>query len=285
MAKLTKAQIKAHAAAQDLLDSGKILDFEDTMDVIEGWHEGATHSNAAMSAFFTPYDLAMSMAIQVPTVRILDLCSGIGTLSVAIANHHAKNGHCEFTLVESNPDYCAVARRLLPDARVICGSIFDEDVLRQIGTGYDCVISNPPFGNMTKGMGKGPRYRHNDAEYAVIDVASDLADEGVFILPQRSVPFRQSCDQNVLHEESNVSDKYRRFLTQTGIELGPNFGIDCRFTEDQWRGTKIRVEIATCDFRELQKQRQIAAETKTAKQDEASASSDSGLDLLSLMAA
>jgi methylase of polypeptide subunit release factors len=285
MAKLTKAQIKAHAAAQELLDSGKVLDFEDTMDVIEGWHEGASHSNAAMSAFFTPYDLAMSMAIQVPTGRILDLCSGIGTLSLAVANHHAKNGDCEFTLVESNPDYCAVARRLLPQARVICGSVFDEDVLREIGTGYDCVISNPPFGTMTKGLGKGPRYRNNEAEYAVIDVASDLAKEGVFILPQQSVPFRQSCDHTVIDDVRNVSEKYRRFVAQTGIVLGPNFGIDCRFAEDQWRGTKIRVEIATSDFRDLQKQRLIGSENDSSAKGEDPKPGDSAPDLLSLMAA
>ena len=274
MAKLTKAQIKAHAAAQQLLDSGKVLDFEDTMEVIEGWHEGASHSNAAMSAFFTPYDLAMSMAIQVPTGRILDLCAGIGTLSVAVANHHRLNGACEFTLVEANPDYCAVAKRLLPDATVICGSVFDPEVLARIGSDFDCVISNPPFGSMTKGMGKGPRYQYNEAEYAVIDVASDLADEGVFILPQQSVPNRQSCDRNVIGDPANITAKYRRFMEQTGIELGHNLGIDCRFAEDQWRGTTIRVEIAVCDFRELRETRRNDRK-----------SNESGADLLSLMAA
>jgi len=285
MAKLTKAQIKSHAAAQGLLDSGKVLDFEDTMDVIEGWHEGASHSNAAMSAFFTPYELAMSMAVQVPTGRILDLCSGIGTLSVAVATYHALNGHCEFTLVEANPDYCAVARRLLPDARVICGSVFDPDVLKEVGRDYDCVISNPPFGNMTKGMGKGPRYQNNDAEYAVIDVASDLAAEGVFILPQQSVPFRQSCDHNVLFDEGNVTAKYRRFVQQTGVELGPNFGIDCRFAEELWRGTKIRVEIATCDFRQVQQDRLKASQSSNRVESKQLEHPDSGIDLLSLMAA
>lgn len=259
MAKLTKAQIKSHSAAQALLDSDKVLDFEDVMDVIEGWHEGANHSNASMSAFFTPYELAMSMAIEVPTGRILDLCSGIGTLSIAVANHNARNGRSEFTMVEANPDYCAVARRLMPDARIICGSVFDPDVLKQVGTGYDCVISNPPFGTMTKGMGKGPRYQASDAEYAVIDVASDLARLGVFILPQQSVPFRQSCDHSVIGDERNITPRYRRFVAQTGIELGHNMGIDCRFAEKDWRNTKIRTEIAICDFESVQAARSQSA--------------------------
>lgn len=252
MAKLTRAQVKAHAEAQALLDSGRALDFEDRMQIIEDWHEGAAHSTASISAFFTPYELAMTMAVEVPHGRILDLCSGIGTLSVAVQTYHERNGPCEFTLVERDPAYCEVARRLMPDARIICGSVLDPDVIRRIGTGYDCVISNPPFGTMTDVKGKAPRYSGANAEYAMIDVASDLADMGVFILPQNAVPFRQSCDHNVIGDAAHVTGRYSRFVSDTGVELGHNMGLDCRFARDLWRGTKIAVEIAVCDFRDVQ---------------------------------
>src|SRR3546814_4215677 len=65
------------------------------------------HSNAATSAFFTPFELAMNFALEVPSGgRILDICSGIGMLSAAAAIYHARNpGDFEFTLVELDETY------------------------------------------------------------------------------------------------------------------------------------------------------------------------------------
>jgi predicted RNA methylase len=277
MAKLTKQEIKAHAQAMALIQSDRKLDFEEVVSVIDDFHEGATHSNAAASAFFTPYELAMHMALEVPNGRILDLCSGIGTLSVAIQTHHVRNGGTDLTLVDANPDYCAVARRLLPDARVICGSVFDEAVLKEIGGGYDCVVSNPPFGKTVKIDRTTGRYAGAEAEYAIVDIASDLAPMGVFILPQQSVPFRQSCDWSVIDSPHNRTAKYERFVKDTGIELGPNLGIDCRFATSLWRGTKIVTEISVCDFETLQAQR-------ISDQSAAAATIPEAMDLFSLAA-
>src|SRR3546814_15138208 len=113
MAKLTQKEIKAHARAESLHRSDRVLNLDDIADILSDWHEGATHSNAATSAFFTPFELAMNFALEVPSGgRILDICSGIGMLSAAAAIYHASNpGDFEFTLVELDETYCEVDRR------------------------------------------------------------------------------------------------------------------------------------------------------------------------------
>lgn len=252
MAKLTHKQIAAHNHANEMLTSGRVLNDDDKYDIIESWHEGASHSNAAHSAFFTPMELAMSFAMEVPSGgRIIDLCAGIGILSVAASIYHARNpGKYDLTLVELNPDYCEVAQRLIPEARVICGSIFDPNILDQIGTGYDFCVSNPPFGSRNAAIGHGPRYKGKNCEYAVIDVASDIADAGAFIIPQGSAPFRHSQDRGKVECPSYETPEYAKFRSQTGIRLHPNIGIDTTFANTMWRGTTVKTEIAICDFQE-----------------------------------
>src|SRR3546814_19075426 len=51
------------------------------------------------------------------------------------------------------------------------------------------------------------------------------------------------------------STDYRKFVSQTGIDLQPNMGIDTSFAEKLWRGTSIRTEIALCDFAAVREQR------------------------------
>ena len=63
MAKLTKAQRKAHAEAEAILTKDKITDDERNF-VFRNWHEGATHKNGAAGAFFTPFDLACDFALD-----------------------------------------------------------------------------------------------------------------------------------------------------------------------------------------------------------------------------
>lgn len=258
MAKLTQKQIKAHARAEALLTSDKTLTLDDIGDILTDWHEGATHSNASTSAFFTPFELAMNFALEVPEGgRILDICSGIGMLSAAAAIYHARNpGELQFTMVELDPVYADVARRLLPEADVICGSIFDPAIQEQLAEQhFDVAISNPPYGNRNIAAGNGPRYTGAKCEYAIIDIASDLADTGVFLIPQASVPFRISGTHFMHAAKESELREYRKFVSQTGIELLPNMGIDTSFAEPMWRGTSIRTEIALCDFAEIRSKR------------------------------
>ena len=82
MAKLTKAEAKMHAEAEQLLAKPD-LTHEDKLFIFEHWQESANHVNSAAGAFFTPFEYAMDVALEIgqPGARVLDLCAGIGTLT------------------------------------------------------------------------------------------------------------------------------------------------------------------------------------------------------------
>jgi len=252
--KLTRQQRQAHAQAEAILSSGNAHRIDERQAVIERWHEGANHNNAASSAFFTPYDIAFHLALNVPNGgKLLDLCSGIGALTVAILDH----GHDfdEIVLVEYNEDYCEVARKLLPQAEVINGSIYDPVLIAELTTrGFRTVVSNPPFGTVSKPKGaSGPRYK-GDAHYEAIDIASDLADNGVFILPQQACPFAYSGRQNFIRVDNY---RYEKFSKTTGIELELGASTDTSVLTP-FRSTTITVEIVEADFLEARERRKPA---------------------------
>ena len=83
MAKLTKAQRKAHAEAEAILTKDKISDDERDF-VFRNWHEGATHENGGAGAFFTPFDLACDFALDGAGLSGAIL-AGSASLSVQIA--------------------------------------------------------------------------------------------------------------------------------------------------------------------------------------------------------
>lgn len=244
MAKLTKAQAKAHQQACDILKKD-VLTEEDKFFVIDNWQESASHINTVAGAFFTPYELARDFAIETSPGRIIDLCAGIGILSFAVAmKHQWSEAPVDLTCVEINPDYVAVGRKLLPQATWIEASVFD---VLDMDLGYfDLAISNPPFGKIQRHEGKGaPRYKGAEFEFHVIDIAAHLANCGTFILPQMSAGFRYSGSQ---HYQRHTSGKAVDFQDNTGIYLGPSCGIDTAFYKDAWRGVSPICEIVCCDF-------------------------------------
>lgn len=251
MAKLTKAQFKAHNAACELLAKDR-LNEDDRWFVLEHWREDATHVNSAAGAFFTPPMLARDFAIETTGPRVIDLCAGIGTLALMVWNKSFWGREpIEIVCVERNPDYAAVGRKVLPEATWIVGDVFN--LPPNLGR-FDCAISNPPFG-ATRRDGASPRYTGRAFEYHVIDIASDLADWGVFIIPQESAPFRYSGQRCYRVERSAA---YETFVTTTGIELLPNCGIDTEFSRGDWHGVAPAVEIVTADFVEARAARRPA---------------------------
>lgn len=249
MAKLSKQEIKLHNQACDLLKKD-FLNWDDRYFVLENWQESATHVNSAAGAFFTPPALARDFALEAGGTRIIDLCAGIGSLSFAIWSRYTwEEQKPEIVCVEINPAYVEVGKKILPEATWICGSIFD--LPRDIGH-FDTAISNPPFGRI-KTDGMAPRYTGADFEYKVIDIASDLADSGAFIIPQMSAPFCYS-GRNYL-QDSN-SEKAAAFTEKTKINMGMNLGIDTAYHKDDWKGASPICEIVICDFEEARALRQ-----------------------------
>lgn len=252
MAKLTKSEVQRHEAAQRLIDGSQTLTIEEAIAVVEDWHEGATHSNTRASAHFTPWELARHAALEVGGRNILDLCSGIGTLALACRDHYFMNPPDSIVMVEINPDYAAVARRIVPEAEVIVGSIYDKGLMAELASRhFDTAISNPPFGTFSKDQSmEGPRYK-GDVHYEVIDIASDLADYGVFILPQMAVPFDYSGRQSYSRKDN---PRYEKFSARTGITLEAGCGTDTSVLPG-FRGVTLVVEIAVSDFQEARSRR------------------------------
>lgn len=237
MAKLTKAQAKAHMRALEILQQDRLTE-EDREFVFANWQEAATHINGQAGAFFTPMGLAWDLSIDVGGERILDLCAGIGALGYAAYHRgrYSRDWARKVTCVEINPDYVEVGRKLLPEATWVCADAFSD--LSHLGR-FDWVIANPPFGSIN---GRG------DFDLAIVERAADFADNATFILPAMSVPFAYSG--RPCYDDSRPSDKARRFRERTGIDLRAGCGVDCSYYRDDWRGVAPAVEIAIADYAE-----------------------------------
>ena len=249
MGKLTKAEAKAHAQAEELLRKD-VLTYDEKLFVLDNWHEGASHINGVTGAFFTPTGLARDFAIDACGGRTIDLCAGIGTLAFHVfwRAHYARGSsgaQTEIVCIERNPSYVEVGRKVLPEAKWICADVFDFD-FASLGS-FHCAIANPPFGATPK-TGSGPRYTGRSFEFHVIDLASDIADCGAFIIPQMSAPFEYGGVQ--CYRERQSAD-YLRFTEQTGIHLEAGGGVDCAYHRDGWKGIAPSVEIVCANFENM----------------------------------
>jgi len=250
MAKLTKQQVKHHEQACAFLQKDE-LTFDEKWFVFEHWHEGAEHMNGKAGAFFTPVELASDFRIDVSGDRVIDLCAGIGVLAFMYYHLYHHDTPPEITCVEINAAYVEIGKKLLPEATWICGDVFE--VCQDLGR-FDHAIANPPFGRVAS-SGSGPRYSGAEFEYKIIDLASQLAEFGTFILPQGSAGFRYSGAQ---YYERQENAKYQKFHEQTGIHLEAGCGIDTTVHQDGWKGASVPCEIVSAEFEEVQPVHQAA---------------------------
>jgi hypothetical protein len=246
--KISKRLAQRHTEALELALSGRPLRWDEREFVLDHFHEGAQHMNGVAGAFFTPRGLARDFSLEVPGgLRVLDLCAGIGTLSVACARYPGASDGDGFVCVELNPDYVEVGRAVLPGATWVNASVFDVDAYAHLGP-FDVVVANPPFGRIPADGFEG-RYTGGLFEYRVIETASRLAPYGVFIVPQESAPFDYSGAQSFTPTDS-LGSRPAEFHRQTGLTLEPNCGLDTSVHRDAWRGVSPKVEIVVCDFAE-----------------------------------
>lgn len=239
MAKLTKAEAKKHAEAESLLVKDELA-HEDKLFIFEHWQESANHVNSAAGAFFTPYDYAMDVALEIgkPNATVIDMCAGIGVLSYAITQRWTG---ADITCVEMNPAYVELGKKIIPDATWIQGDVFDLPSMRE----YQVAVSNPPFGRIS-GEFKTGRYTGKEFQYKVIDKAADLAKYGVFILPAMSAPFRYS---GAPFFDWSPGREYQKFNQQTGIELDIGIGVDST-CYPPFKGAPVKTEVCVADFEE-----------------------------------
>ena len=250
MAKLTKAERKAHNEAEEILKKDTLTETEKEF-VLQNWHPAAEFDVGASGAFFTPFELAQEFRIDAGTGRIIDLCAGIGSLGYWL-NYFpwGASEPTELVCVEINPAYVEIGKKIIPEATWICGDVFD---VLEMGLGhFGHAIANPPFGCVNRHGRSSPNYTGSDFAYHVIDLASELAEFGAFILPTGSAPFQYS---NVHCFRRNEHANYRKFQEQTGIYLDAGVGINTSQFADQWKGAKPQVEIVTCGFAEARENR------------------------------
>jgi hypothetical protein len=246
VAKLTKAQAKAHARACDLLTK-PVLAEDDKDFVLKNWNEGANHVNGAAGAFFTPYDLAFDFTIDAIgqggySGGIIDLCAGIGMLSFAC--WHRSHREARITCVERNPDYLAVGQKILPEAEWILADVLD---VLDMGLGrFDVAISNPPFGAIKRDK-NSPRYSGKDFEFHVIDIAAHFATSGAFIVPQMSAGFNYSGKPCYERQKDGKAVKFQEL---TGLHFEAGCGIDTNFYINDWKGVSPMCEIVCVEFAE-----------------------------------
>ena len=243
MSKLTKREIQLHDQAVRLLQK-EHLSHEDKLFIFENFREDAEYINSKSGAFFTPFGLANDFTLQIPclygkTIRIIDLCAGIGVLSYAAQLECSDRGRCyaDITCVELNPHYVEIGKKVVPEATWICGDVLDPFLPDLLGQ-FDFAIANPPFGRIANNYRKS--YMSGEFEYMVIEAASRIAKEGAFIIPQMSAPFVYSGteDHRWLQE-----GRARTFEKRTGILLEFNQGIDTAYYKNDWHCTAPICEI------------------------------------------
>ncbi|WP_063904857.1 methyltransferase [Burkholderia ubonensis] len=244
--KLTRAQTKKMQEVEQLIALERRLTDDERLFVLEHYQEGANCDNAAMGAFFTPGGLARDFAIEVYNGcgTIVDLCAGIGSLA-----YWCEDKARQLVCVEQCAEYVRVGRKVMPDAQWIHADVFGDWI--KDFDGFDCAISNPPFGSRVKGATFDGRYTGSTFEYKVIELASRIADYGVFLIPQPSAPFAYSGTQ---FYQPRMSADCRKFVEQTGITMEPNCGIDTALCRGEWHGVAPICEIVVCDFEEIEQE-------------------------------
>ena len=240
--KLSKQQVKQHQKCVDLL-SKEDMTYEEKLFVYENWYPAYDNQIGTIASFFTPLGLASDFQLMIGGKSLVDLCAGIGMLSF-LYYHKMKSWEqtaVRVICVERNYGFVEVGKKLFPEATWIHGDVLDEELIKSLGR-FDMAVSNPPFGNIKSDMpSKWLKYKGNEFDLKVVEIAGYLASSAAFILPQMSLPFKYSGPGGF---QERATEKYLKFNRETNIEIGPSVGIDCDFYKGDWKGAAPTVEVA-----------------------------------------
>lgn len=258
--RLSKEKIKKHQQALELLEKDK-LNYYEKIFVLENYHEGATHMNGLVGAFFTPVDLARDFQMSAFDCdgRIIDLCAGIGALSFQFALRRGFENltdYGEIVCVEQDPEYVEVGKKILPEANWVCGNVFNKTLIEGLGE-FELAISNPPFGNIKTGDSANEielDFKGKDFDLRVVELGGRIAQYGSFILPQGSTPYRWSGNNGRYEDlirNCTCPKKVKKFIKETGLEFQFNsLGLDTSQYREMWKGVKPICEIVLVEYPE-----------------------------------
>lgn len=266
MAKISKRRLALHNEAMERLQKD-VLTWDDKEFIFENFHEGAGRMNNLISAHFTPQPIAQSMTFMVGRESFIDLCAGIGMLAYRLFRQWQFSNNApdavppKAVCVELDREYYEIGKKLVPQFKWINGDIFDPEVIQEIreymGETKFSVISNPPYGKQVKTDTKELlHYTGSSFEYKAIELGALLgAQDGTFLIPQQSAPFRMTGDghKSVESDEYKTRD-YLKFEKQTGIEIRPNNGFTTEINEDWkgWKDVSVVTEIAVIEYYECE---------------------------------
>lgn len=273
MARISKRLISKHEEAMKLLNGQDSWSVDEYHFIYENFHEGVGMSNNMISAHFTPYELARHGAFCMNyTNSWVDLGAGIGIITYALMRFCELNFDQaqKIVCVERAHTYYEIGKKLLPNVHWICGDMFDIEVISEIkkfmGDTKFSVVSNPPYGRMVKVKCPHIKYRGANFEYSAIELGAILgADDGAFLIPQTSCPFQYSGQQMY---KNYISEEYKKFNKQTGLEIDMNMGIDTSQWSKDWKEVSIVTEWAQVDYSEYVPntiRERIKEKAKTAK--------------------
>lgn len=252
MTKISKFALNNHQKAMDLVELERDLTISEKEFILENFLEEAVVNINWSGAYFTGADLAWEFGLCVTDnpdniddrETVVDLCAGIGSLGFHLLQRFE---HIDLICVEMNEDFVKVGRKLLPNAKWICGSVSDPDVIDELLNLNICTaISNPPFGSVTSMRSiPGNHYKGAQAAFKIAELALRVAKRATFILPNNCCPFMYS-GQNTYKEVDNSA--YTQFSKQTGIDMTVScldtvlLGEECD-QKNHFRNTNITVEV------------------------------------------
>ena len=262
--KLTKQQLKKQKQIWELIQSKDDFTDEETERIYKDFNEGYIGDITDNSAYFTPWNLALDFALMVPTHgTVVDLCAGIGGLAKAALIRDTYNSHIRTMIcIERDKRYIKIGKKLVKSndkTKVVWlqADMFDYDVWKRIDSEYgkiDCLISNPPFGKVSKTDKNRSwlKYNGNELDIAAIEIGIKKAEFPSYILPQGSCTFKGSGRPYFDHCENKKIDKLKK-------EMGIDFymawaSIDTSIYEEGFKNTKVVVEcLSITDVEEVSK--------------------------------
>lgn len=241
--KLSKAEIKICDEVFKRIEKEK-LTFEDKEYIYENFNAGFLGDVTTNSAYFTPLDMAYDFGLFCYRSGVMvDMCAGIGTLTFAARTRDTYENKIKKSIcIERNQDYIEVGKKLLPDAEWICGDMFDKTIWDYIINKYgriDSVISNPPFGKVSKTDCDRSwlSYKGSEIDMAAIEIALKHTNNVSMILPAMSVTFKWV--PYYLEYENRKVEKLKKDI---GMDIYmSNPGIDTTVYSG-FKNTNIRVE-------------------------------------------
>lgn len=252
--KLTKAEIKIQKQVFELLKKDNLTN-EEIDWIYENINAGYISDVTTHSFYQTPLNLSYDAVLMWPTHGVLiDMAAGFGILTHCAKIRDGYNKDIKhYVCIERNPVYIEIGKKLCPYADWIEGDIFNKNVWDSIKQKYgriDCIMSNPPFGKVSKSDADKSwlKYKGSDLEIAAIEVALVNCDKQYncsFILPVGSLTFRKNMAGGYMeHVQCRKIDKLKK-------EMGVEFYMSwCSIDTDVYEGfknTKIRVECCTID--------------------------------------